>query len=115
MGVMCNMYSPVSNTSRPHSPLGVEEHDFPAGGDGEHSLAVAHSGQLEAADGDAQLDLARLLAAAGVPRAERLVVGAADEHRVVVGGEEHLADAGGVALERLHGLGRLLQVENSVK
>ena len=104
-----------ASSPSPHSPLGVEEHDLPAGGDGEHSLAVAHPGQLEAADGDAQLDLARLLAAAGVPRSERLVVGAADEHRVVVSGEEHLTDAGGVALERLHGLGRLLQVENSVE
>ena len=57
--------------------------------------------------------LARFLAGAGIPWAERLVVRAADERLIAVGGEEHLADARGVALERLHGLGGLLQVEKS--
>ena len=50
-------------------PLGVAEDDFLAGGDGENP---GGPGQLDAADGDAHLDLARLLTAAGVPRAERL-------------------------------------------
>ena len=96
-----------------HLPLSVEEHDLPAGGDGEHSFAGADPGQLEATDGAAEVDLARLLSAAGVPRAERLVVGAADERRVVVGGEQHLADARSVALERLHRLRGLLKVKKS--